>query len=310
MVPQVLPEESDMSTITIKNTFINVLVKSEEPPSKPRSSSLPPYMRLSEVFDCYDKRKIDGHQDSDVATDVGTEDVIASDLSYTGAESETDAGSASTSSQVAPSPKASQTPLSAKARPYQPQAAQAWTPVLQCMPAQNLVQAYHSHALQFDPLLLEFLRDAGQIVSDATKLLEIKSAVERVDVFNLTQGGYDIYVHLNEPTLAQKLLSETVRSILRGAELSLCTYILGYKRRPLCSSTGPFQVTASGLGFTADFVPMYDRTQACRSMYDNGFCTGCCERLHPSIKLPVSVTMVTDEGTAGNALDSMVQESV
>lgn len=295
-----------MSDVIIRNTFIDVPVVSAVPTSRRRSSSLPADLRASKG-EKYERLQF---EDSDVATDAGTEDVLQSDSSYTGAESEADVGTVPGDQQPAVW-KMPVTPLSSKARPWKPLASQSWdADAYQYTPWQQVQDATF---VSFDTLPIEFAQDAATIVSYMVRTLEMKTGVYNVDVQSLAQGGWEMHVFVAGPCRAKELLNQAMISLLQGAEMSACTYVLGWKALPLCTSSGPLYMSEDGLSFTAQFAAMREEANACRAMYDMGYCQdfailGSCRCAHPPCTLPFSLTVVLDEETASADREAVEEE--
>mmetsp|Transcript_114924 Transcript_114924/g.199155 ORF Transcript_114924/g.199155 Transcript_114924/m.199155 type:complete len:291 (+) Transcript_114924:79-951(+) len=281
-------EASDTPSLTIKNTFID-LDKSARKTGMPRSTSLPADMSSLETLEGLEKAHTEQRQDSDVATDAGADDVIASDSSHFGAESEADNCNSSLASGAAGAAVSwtARTPLSSKARSWQPdnEQQQHWGfDPLQCIPC---------HQLPFyDSLPFEFGQDARNIVMSISQACERRRAVAKVDTFPAADGGWDVFVHVDDLRAAKKLLDTTMDSLLDKAEASVCTYVLGCEGKP-------FYISAGGLCFTAYLAAMRDEDQACRSMYDHGFCHGPCDREHPPCMLRLTVTALDSSNPFG-----------
>lgn len=255
----------------------------------PRSTSLPANMSSLDVLEGTtedaksEKAHSEQHHDSDLATDAGVDDVIASDSSHC-PESEADNCNSSSASAAGIAGK-TRTPLNSKAREWQPDNGMSNAP--QYIPAQQVGQLP-----VFDSLPFEFVQDATQLIASISKMCENRRAVLKVETFPAADGGWNMFLHIDDLRAAKKLLDNTMDALLEEAEASMCTYVLGCEEKP-------FYISAGGLCFTAYLAAMRDEDFACRSMYDRGFCHGPCKREHPCCVLRLTVTALDSNNPFG-----------
>lgn len=296
-MPQLVPfADSDNAILYIKNTFIEVPHKPAVQRPERRASSLPPHFRLDEASDLHHKHRIHLPPDSDVTTDASTEADSETDTLSTSPASCSDSSPASWSEI---SHSSSRTPLSAKAKAWTPGSFQ--TPelgALVCMPVQQAVQVFNSsmyNASFYDPLPFEFAQSAAKIVSFTAKQAQMKAAVARVDLHNVPEGGWEMDVYVHDESVVYRVLRQIMQSLLKGAQVSSCTYITSYRRRP-------FSMSPDGLSFSAEFAAMRDEAEACWLYYEKGFCRGQCGRAHPPCTLPISVQILIDDTVGDQTL--------
>jgi hypothetical protein len=126
---------------------------------------------------------------------------------------------------------------------------------------------------------------AAHLAGAVWAVLRDSAPVTRAVAINTSRGWMVVaYLQSAEPILMDSTLTLAKSVLLRAAEESSCTYVLGYE-------TNPF--LARPYGFVCSLVAMEDESKACWNYFRTGFCSrGCaCKWQHPANSISVEVQL-------------------
>jgi len=157
------------------------------------------------------------------------------------------------------------TPLSGKAKPWQPCA------VLQ------------------DPLPYTFGQEAARMVTTLKKAVVDSNLAHGAEVTNQA-GGLFISIQVMDEAHSARVLAIAKNVLLNASEDSECTYLLGYLRKPFTQFQNE---NGEVFGFSAVLGAMRDEGRACWDAYGKGFCgkPNGCGFLHPCCKMQLNVSV-------------------
>mmetsp|Transcript_20787 Transcript_20787/g.64950 ORF Transcript_20787/g.64950 Transcript_20787/m.64950 type:complete len:276 (-) Transcript_20787:60-887(-) len=251
--------------ITVKNTFVNV---DNRPPACPprRTSSLPPCLRGDGL-----KKEVDRFI-SDASTEFSTEaseDDASSPMSglrmLASGTYRAPAGWGPQSPDQSPTQAASRSPLSAKAKAWQPSVLKA---------------------CQVDGALGWFHHEAAEAVAAVKTALETSGYWVGIEAIEHGQGWIIMaQVQPEDMHRAEYLLKLAKEALLGTTEQSSSVKVMGYRQAPFLPLPQ---------GFTASLGAVQDASQACYDAYGKGFCRrGCaCRWEHPSCVRSVKVVVL------------------
>lgn len=265
--PHILPIIDGMAGfgLAVKNTFLELADDSFADARATRSSSVPPSFRFAteqRTLRSLDKADLCSSTNGDTLSTEGDlfSDACSACTRYSDMSDVSSVGASDSASNIRPPPLVDPAIVAAYnfVRVMQPMARARVDPweAFRAL-AVTAMMALTATGLAFEPLL------------------------------NRSCFGWQVVAKLPQEHMAQKdlLLSAAKLALLRAAEQSQGTYVLGYGRTPF---------VLSPLGFSALLGHVDNDSEACWDLLERGCCDyeGCCRWQHPSARATINVMVV------------------